>query len=79
MKFSNQAKLMRSIRDSGGLTQHEVSKMTGIHSQAISNIERGVCSIPLNSIKHLLQFTTREKILAAFVADLREKLKELLK
>lgn len=52
--FKEIAKLIRVRRDIVGLSQMELSKLLGYkNGQFISNVERGLCSIPHEKIKHL--------------------------
>ncbi len=56
MKFPNQAQCLRDFRAEYGLTQKELSDVVGLESaQFISNMERGVVSIPPSYVKVCLK------------------------
>jgi len=66
-KFENIARLMRIKRHQLGLSQNDIAKMIGFSSsgQFVSNVERGLCSIPFRKIKttaHILEIEPSELI-----------------
>jgi transcriptional regulator with XRE-family HTH domain len=51
-KFNNIAKLSLEARIKSGLSQVEVAKAVGYRNgQFVSNVERGICSIPTKNLK----------------------------
>lgn len=45
--------LIKTVRETEGLTQLEVTKKLGFHPQFISNIERGRCGLPVKYFKKM--------------------------
>lgn len=46
MKFQRIAKLVRKRREKLNLSQTELGTAIGVHTQVISNIERGIAGVP---------------------------------
>ncbi|MCE3009780.1 MAG: helix-turn-helix transcriptional regulator [Proteobacteria bacterium] len=70
---------LKNKREAQGLTQSDVAKRLGYGSpQFISNIERGISSVPLKSLKTLVEMygVSPEEIIDVF---LEEKKSQLLK
>lgn len=68
---------LKSKRESSGLTQSEVAKKLGYgSSQFISNIERGISSVPIKALKMLIQIYEIDPIetVDALLSEKREKL-----
>ena len=77
MGFRNIAKLVRSKRVIQGISQTELSNKMGYkNGQFISNVERGLCSIPLSKVKHLTSEigADRDEIINAMTQDLKDKI-----
>lgn len=52
--FKNIGKLVKNTRDAKGISQTQLSKELGYkNGQFVSNIERGICSIPFEKIPTL--------------------------
>lgn len=51
MKYENTGRFMRSLREDKGLTQREIAEAFKIHTQYVSNFERGTCPPPLKKTK----------------------------
>lgn len=82
-KFNNIAKVMKDIRISEGpeFSQRKMGKMLGFkNGQYISNIERGLCSIPPKVVPALVKkFMVSEKtIIDAMIADYRASLEAFI-
>lgn len=69
MKYKYQAKLLRDLRKKHDLTQKTLADLIGVHVQFISNMERGLCGIPINKALLLKYFIRPSKIKAAAVKD----------
>lgn len=68
-KFPNIAKFIQHYREYADLSQQELSTKLGyINGQFVSNIERGLCSIPVKKYKTLC------KILNVFPEELEQVL-----
>jgi transcriptional regulator with XRE-family HTH domain len=53
-EFRNIGKLVKTTRDTKGISQTQLSKELGYkNGQFVSNIERGICSIPFEKIPTL--------------------------
>lgn len=77
--FNNVAALIKSYREKTNprLSQSEISKLLGYkNGQFISNVERGLCSIPAKSVAKLSDVikAPREDIIEAMVKDYRESI-----
>lgn len=70
--FKNIAKIIKETRTSSGLSQEGLSHLLGYkNGQFVSNVERGLCSIPANKIPLMaekLQIDP-EVLIDAIVAD----------
>jgi len=82
-KFNNIAKLVRVKRQALGISQNEMADLIGFSSrgQFISNVERGLCSIPFRKVKtvaSLLKVDTSE-IINAILEDERLFMNEIVK
>lgn len=66
-----QSKLLKKLRNQFGISQRELSELTGINQQAISNMERSVCSIPVKHFKKLASvfYVEKEVFLNAYLKD----------
>lgn len=72
--FENISKLVKSKRQlvPGGLSQNDLSVMLGYkNGQFISNVERGLCSIPYKNLKKLSEILNvpKEDLKAAILKD----------
>ena len=53
--FQNIAKLIRKYRSQTDMSQNDLSaKLNYKNGQFISNVERGLCSVPLKTLKNLV-------------------------
>jgi transcriptional regulator with XRE-family HTH domain len=60
--FANIAIAVRELRTKAGLSQEELSQLMGYkNGQFISNIERGICGIPMHSLYALVKHTNGDK------------------
>lgn len=50
-KFINQGRMFLEARKKAGLTQQELADKLNLHSQFVSNWERGLCGVPKGQIK----------------------------
>ena len=76
--FSNIAKLVKEKRKLVGLSQSVLSGILGYkNAQFISNMERGVCSVPLQKVKALIGALKcdEKEVLEAVVEDVRATFK----
>lgn len=72
MKYTNSAKLIKSIRLKAGLTQVEFSKLLGFDTaQFVSNIERASCALPAKYARKISSLVTKEALLKAYLLDVR--------
>ena len=62
MTLKNTGKTLASIRKERGMTQSELAKRLGVHSQYISNFERSTCMPPKSSLKKLKKVLALTKI-----------------
>lgn len=53
-KHQHIAEVLRSARKSAGISQGRLGAKLGLHAQAISNIERGITSLPL---RHMVKIS----------------------
>jgi len=51
MKFKEQARLFKARRLKKKFTQRELAKKLHVHTQLVSNWERGVCEVPWAKLK----------------------------
>lgn len=66
MRFEYEAKGLKEMRQNLGLTQKELAKKMGLKSaQLISNVERGVSSLPIRLI--LKAFKKDQAVLYSFL------------
>ena len=71
-RFDNIARVARKHRLNKDISQADLSKALGYkNGQFISNVERGLCSIPLKQLKKFCEVTgaTHAEIKDAMVAD----------
>lgn len=73
-KFENFGMTVRAMRLDRNLTQAQVGKMIGAHSQTVSNAERGLAAYPKPEMRAFvkklkLDLIELELILASIVAD----------
>lgn len=77
MKFKYQAELIKRIRSEKGLSQEELSRVCNYASkQLVSNIERGLCGIPIHMANALLRAYPdlyKWDFVDAFARDNRER------
>ena len=72
MKYKNSAKLIKSIREKAGLSQLEFAKLLGFdNAQFVSNIERGVASLPAKRINKIKSLVNKDLLLSAYLADVK--------
>lgn len=81
-KFNNIAKLMRIKRHGLNLSQNQLADMIGFSSrgQFVSNIERGLCSVPFRKVKTAaaaLQIDCKE-IINAIIEDEKDFMTEII-
>lgn len=69
--FKHIGEAMLKIRKEAGLTQKEMAKIAGVHSQFISNLERHICDLPPKAFQRLHKKLriSREVIKLAIVMD----------
>lgn len=80
-KFSNIASLVREGRSANNLSQVQLSEVLGYkNGQFISNVERGLCSIPISKINSLAKAikTDSNIIVTAMVADEEAYLRSII-
>lgn len=67
---------LQECRKKVGLTQAEVSKKLGVHSQFVSNWERGCCLPPGKSLKDLYRLykISPQQLAEALLEDSKEKI-----
>lgn len=76
-EFKHIAEYVRNRREEIGLSQTELSQSIGYkHGQFISNIERGVCSLPAPKVRALaVSLKTKPRpIIDAMVKDFHDNL-----
>lgn len=57
--------ILRKMRERAGLTQAELGNACEIHSQFVSNWERGICMPPKHALKDLartLKLTNKDRV-----------------
>ena len=71
--YKNLGNCLKEARVKQGLSQKDVGDHLGIHSQYISNYERGLCSPPMYSLDQLLRLlrANRDKVVLAMLKDSR--------
>ena len=81
-KFNHIAKLVRINRHKLGLSQNDIAKMIGFASsgQFVSNVERGLCSIPFRKVKTAAAVLGIEpsEVIDAIVEDERDFMNEIV-
>lgn len=73
------SRFLKLKRLKAGLTQADLAKqLNGIHSQFVSNWERGVCAPPNNSLPKMITVLriNREELVELMVADSRIAIEE---
>jgi len=78
-EFSNLGEFLKKHRVEAGMTQSELAlALGGIHSQFVSNWERGLCAPPGHSFQALIKVLgiKREALLEVMVADARAGIKK---
>lgn len=81
MKFTRQARFLKSAREKAGYTQCSLSKKLGLScSQFISNIERARSGIPPRKVRKIAKILRREPrdFMAPMVLDYKETLRSAL-
>ncbi len=79
--FTNIAKLVKEARLKKGLSQTELSSLLGYkNGQFISNVERGLCSVPVEKMGVLMTVTGVDgiSIQKALVEDLNLSIKPFI-
>ena len=79
--FANIAKLIREARQRENFSQYQVSAVLGYkNAQFISNVERGLCSVPLDKIADLCRFLSiaETDIRVALVKDYASRIDNAL-
>lgn len=75
-----ESRFVKEARKNKGLSQSEMGACLGwVNAQFISNIERGISSLPLDKAKKFLKVTgaSREEFIRARLADFKERLESL--
>lgn len=77
MKFKTQAKVIRDNRKRVGLTQAEVASKVKVHTQLISNTERGIASFPVSRVQKLGDALKMkpDKLLEAMIEDVARSMR----
>lgn len=78
--FTNIAKILKTNRIKVGLSQTKLSEKLGFkNGQFVSNVERGLCNLPMKSIKKVsVELEIDQEILIdAMTQDFKEHLIEL--
>jgi len=78
---SELANFLRTQRIKKGLSQKRVAAALGYSSaQYVSNIERGVCSVPIKALRKMciLYGIKREHLIAVMLIDARARLENVL-
>lgn len=73
-EFSNLGTFLKQKRIDSGLTQNELAtKLGDVHSQFVSNWERGLCAPPSHSFHKLIEVlkVNRQKLVDVMVEDSR--------
>ena len=79
--FNNIAKLVREARQRENFSQYQVSAVLGYkNAQFISNVERGLCSVPLDKIADICRFLSiaETDIRVALVKDYASRIDNAL-
>lgn len=66
-EFRNLGKLLKDKRVESGLTQAEVGQKLDIHTQFVSNWERGLCSPPNHSFQRVIALFKLDRAMLADV------------
>lgn len=80
--FKNISEVIRDSRNEAGMTQLELAKCIGYDcGQFVSNLERGMCSLPLNRVKVTCQTLGIKpaNITNALLMDYQIRLKEAVR
>lgn len=73
----NQGDLLYKVRFRAQYTQADMARILGVKDpQFVSNIERGISSIPFERIKKLFALAPKAMWLNAILADVREQFNE---
>lgn len=77
-EFSNLGLLLKNQRIQKNLTQAELAAGIKVHSQFVSNWERGLCAPPSEKFQALINFLKidRNKIVQAMLADAKMEIEE---
>lgn len=73
-KFEQFGETVKAIRVNRNMTQLEVAKKIGVHSQFVSNAERSKCNLPKPNMKKFvktlsLSTSERELVLLSLIKD----------
>lgn len=76
--MTNTALIVKSIRIESNLSQAELAKKLGVHTQFISNIERSKCLVPAKKIKKLCKILAcpADVLIDAILKDYRRDIEE---
>lgn len=80
-RFDNIAQVIKDVRVGSGYSQTEMSDALGYkNGQFISNVERGLCSIPAKAIPAIVKTfdVSSGVIISAMVADYRASLESFV-
>lgn len=80
-KFQEVGIVIRQLRIKAGLTQKAVGDSVGLHSQYVSNVERGQCMLPKPALEKFIKTIKvtkkdRDQIFSALVSDELAKMKK---
>jgi DNA-binding XRE family transcriptional regulator len=78
-EFKNQAALFKKHRQECGYTQSGLAAaLVDVHSQFISNWERGLCGVPIPLLKKLIKLLkiSRKQLEDAMISDAKIEIKE---
>lgn len=76
--MTNTAKIIKGRRTELKLSQAELAKKLGVHTQFISNIERSKCLVPAKKIKKLCRILAlpSQDLIEAILMDYRKDIEE---
>jgi transcriptional regulator with XRE-family HTH domain len=76
-KFSNLGQFLKKHRAQKNMTQAELAAELKMHSQFVSNWERGLCAPPSDKFQALIELLKidRKKLLDAMLADAKIEIK----
>lgn len=80
-KFNSIAKVIRQAREVAGISQVELSKQIGYENgQFISNVERGLCSVPAAKVVKLTEILniSSKSITDAMTEDFQANLHQVV-